>query len=452
MKHRLLFLLILLSVPAIAQERPAGICEHVISVYPFPNYGKGYLTVTDTHFYKMGEEKTPVNVTFDYAPDIEGELNVMDVILEVDGVSAKGWDAERFYRAVDGRKDPIELKIKTHKDGKIVSYKTAIVPRYELADNLKIWSYALSNNSLINKTDLMERAGNTWKFTVRSDSDFDFFNVCYYDILINDPLRDKELVKNVDFNWVKRYVEDEEGISPQVLITVAKNSEQRIESIYVPPTSRDVVTGSSSTSTYNARSNQTYTTSYNSVRTIHEAGYTKQLTNTDMFLEIAALDCSKIDDPSITYTPVVWQATVNGHSNAANYDVETSMNNAASWLIFGPFDSCERLVTGKMLSAPIGVRAQQENSLIIEYVYPGTKADNLGLQAGDKLIKVDFKNKALKERFKYIPVNWQILDSFASVIDEKVSEYYITVERNGKRTNVTVPRIQTKISTMLLRP
>lgn len=179
MKKQWYFVLffVLFSLQATAQDILAGYFRHVIDVQAFPYYGKGFLTITNAHYYKIGESQERVNISYDYTDPLHmgGEVVPLSLIVAVDGVSAEGWTPERFYQVVDGRKDSIRLRLRTHKNGEIVEYDTEITPRYELPDYLKIYGWGLSDNTLINTTDAKDRAMKSYAvFNVKFDKEFIF--------------------------------------------------------------------------------------------------------------------------------------------------------------------------------------------------------------------------------------------------------------------------------------
>ena len=109
-----------------AQNLPGGF-QHVIEVGRYSDWNKGYLTITDINHIVIydGNIASPYPITYDGAGRAP-ELGAM--ILEVDGVSAAGWNKEDFYRAVDGRHDTITLKLRSRNNGQTYEYVTGIVP------------------------------------------------------------------------------------------------------------------------------------------------------------------------------------------------------------------------------------------------------------------------------------------------------------------------------------
>ena len=448
MKTRVLLicLLFLSGIQVPAQEKLAGGFSHVIDVQNFPYYGKDYLTVANAHYYKIGEEKKRVNISYDYTNPLtmEGEIWPLSLIVAVDGVSAKGWTPERFYSVVDGRKDSIKLRLRTHKDGEIVEFDTEITPRYELPDYLKIYGDALSDNYY---TRMSDEDYNGYRarqaiaqFEVRFDPDYDFFDICYYDFYItgDDPLLDKEILGRVGYLDAARLPKDAKDNKPDVLITVAKDVNQQIEAVYVPPTSRTVQTGSNSTSYYDKALGQTVSRTSITNKIIREKGFTKEINKTDLFLEIAALDYSKINDSSITYTPVIWKATAKRHiTDAYLSKPNQELVTYASWMELGPFDKKLRYVSNKTLYPPLGVYPSPFDNTIIGSIMPNSRAEALGLQIGDKLVGITFSTTYSKNQ----KLNKNVLskDGWTFFKDKEYFEwsFNIVYERNGKKHKIS---------------
>ena len=97
-----------------------------------------------------------------------------NLVLEVDGVSAREWSKEDFYKAVDGREDTITLKIRGKNSGGICDYETKIRPLLEFPDNMRMYRNVFFNR-ITGKSTAQER--NSLKATIeeRKDNDFDFF-------------------------------------------------------------------------------------------------------------------------------------------------------------------------------------------------------------------------------------------------------------------------------------
>ena len=235
-----IIVMMVVSFPCHAQQPLPGGYEHVIEVARFDNWGKHYLTITDPAVVKFSHDKnnwTTENVTYEYTGEAkdneENQFGHRDLIIEVDGVSAKDWTPEQFYRKVDGRKDVITLKIRTRDFPKgIREYVTQIRPRFDINKELVVFGDALSS-----KSDLTVGQKRSRKFydidmtyEERSDPDYDFFNCMFFDYKLtsDDPLLDKELIK--EMGMMERNEEH-----PDVPVYVAAIDEKLNEKGYIVP-------------------------------------------------------------------------------------------------------------------------------------------------------------------------------------------------------------------------
>ena len=423
----------------IAQGNLPGGFKHIIEVGRYSDYGKGYLTITDAN--GVGITKNGVSkmnyYTYEYIDEYKetkgNHLYKGELILEVDGVSAAGWTKEQFYSKVDNRHDIITLKIRVKNDkGIIYDCETKIRPLYELPDSVKQFGDVFA--TLRGKTVAEERKDGLQKDVIyeeRIDEDFDFFPCVFYDYLLtsNDPLLDKEILKNLDLDWER----NEE--KPDILLTIARDAKENISSTYIPPTSRVVNEGSTTKVRYNyiLHKDEYITTPKN--RIIHEGGYTQETKTGDIFLEIAALDVKRLNDKSITYPPVVWKATVKRHVVNHNFNLNNEFKAYASWMT--PPMRDRSAYTEETVYAPIGVSYSGNDHSLVKNIVPGSRAEKVGIMPGDKIIKVDlpkenkFIRKLVKDNIK--KEGWEIIDRFRSCT------FNIVVLRNGNKMSFTLP-------------
>lgn len=407
MKKFFLFLLLCLALQVQAQGNLPGGFKHIIDVARYSDWGKGYLTITDSHIISLPDENyKTIPLTFKCLGNSKiNEQNPIPngwLVLEVDGESAKGWTPSQFYSKVDNRHDVISLKVRkrpTNARDTIVK----IQPIYELPSKLKPYASQFSKVTSSScegraKRELNDKNKNI-VYNARIDSDFDFFTCKTYDYLItsDNPLLDKSILNQMAHPW---YLTRDEK-NPDIIFTIARNANESINTTYVPPTSRTVNVGSKTTTRYNhlLERNEYITTQKN--RTITEGGYTQETKTTDLFLEIAALDAKRINDPKMTHAPVVWQATTKRHVINANFDYDKELENYASWYNIPPED---RIVsTGQTIYAPLGVTYDKNDPKIITAVEPDSRAEKIGLRPGDKLLKaedIQYGNKDIKKRAK----------------------------------------------------
>lgn len=424
-----------------AQNLPGGF-QHVIEVGRYSDWNNGYLTITDNSFIVIldGDNTTHYPITYDGADNGGRAPELGAMILEVDGVSAAGWNKEDFYRAVDGRHDTITLKLRSRNNGQTYEYVTGIVPRYELPDKLKQFGiYASYNDFNKNNSKAAQRKTRLTKdvsFEERHDKDFDFSECHTYDYLItsNDPLLDKELIDiSMSFSGMTR---DENN--PDLLITISRNVNETINATYIPPSSRTVNTGSTTTARYNyiTKTNDYITTQNN--RTIQEGGYVKETKTTDIFLEIAALDAKRINDPNLTYPPIVWKATATRHVLNPNFNNTDELKAYASWMLIPPKDRVIEI--SRSISTPLGVSYLSNNHFILREIHPNSLAKAAGLEPGDKILRVingNYTKKSLTRMNKDIRKN-----GWGGVMYYSQNGMDIMVLRSGKRVVIHVPHAQ----------
>ena len=269
----LLFALNILSAKS-EPTLPGGF-NHIITVTRYTDYGKGFLTITDANeFYIIKEHEgwylnhCTYEYVDEYKEDYGKHFDCGDLILEVDGVSASNWSEEKFYSIIDGRNDTISLKIRAKRSGEIYDFDTKVHPLRELPDGMKAFGNIFAN--IVDDKLSYRRKNNKATFEERSDEDFDFFPCLYYDYLItsDDPLLDKEILKEVSWGKMKRNEE-----KPDLLITIARDANESISSTYVPPSSRVINVGSTTETRYNWITKQNDYITKQKNRVINEGGY-----------------------------------------------------------------------------------------------------------------------------------------------------------------------------------
>ena len=398
MKKTLLIILALYGnsfTHAFAQDRLlAGGFKHIIEVGRYVDYGKDYLTITDANgvgLYINGEGRMQY-FCYEY-PDEYKDINLRlykgFLILEVDGVSAKGWNKEQFYKTVDGRQDVISLNVQASKDR---IFETKIRPLYELPDSVKVFGNSFS--SIIGKDGVAKRKTGLTKdvvFEERRDMDFDFFYSDTYDYLLtsDDPLLDKDIINSMQLGGMERNENN-----PDILFTINRNVDEDID-------------------------------------------YYQNSKTVNLSLEIAALDAKRMGSSNTSYRPIVWKATVKrqGNNFSMNFDANKELIALASWMTYPPEDRNVGWAE-ETLYAPVGISFSNDNPLIIKEVIEGSRAEIVGLLPGDKLIKANlingnkYRSKSVKQGLK--KQGWGIISSY---LDES---YDITILRNGKKLNVTL--------------
>lgn len=473
----LVLTLILSFVDTIVAQKFVGGFDHIMEVARYNDWGKDYLTITDTHvmhfrkangssendgYYSvtMNAEASkwvaPNNDTLYIAPSNS------DLVLTVNGKSAKGWSKNDFYKATDNG-EPFVLgyrkKLIHTINGKpevfIIDLISEIKPKTKLPKLFDSKFQILNSVNIAKrkygKTPEQERKSynNPGFYETLKDDEFDFFYAKTYDYLIqgNDPLKDKSILEEAHFTTMVRSANN-----PDLLITIAKNVDESISTTYVPPTSRVVNTGSSIRAQYNYVTKRTdYIVTQNN-QTIHEGGYNQETKTSDLFLEIAALDAKKINDPKISYAPIVWQMTYKRHTVNPGFDPQEELKVAASWAIFPPEDrECidinkDGKPNDQSFYSELGVVIDASNKKLLADVLPGSLAEEVGLKAGDIIVSAicpSFSktgNRNLKKNIQ--SAGWYKLQSKDVYDNERYNciyqRYELTILRDKKKIIINI--------------
>lgn len=437
-KAKVLFSIILLlsiSMNLFSQETLPGGFKHIIEVARFPNWGKGYLTITDPAWVKISQDKQTWKkeyITHEYVEecrdDIDKHLYRGCLIIEVDGVSAKGWTEEKFYNKVDGRKDVITLKIRErHFPDGIREFVTKIRRKDTVNEQLIIFGNAVSSTKHITFAGKRHlKLGPIYE--ERSDPDYDFFYCMFYDYKQSgdDPLLDKELIK--EMGMLERN-EDH----PDVFLTVKKSASTKEQSEYMAAQYRRE----------------------NGYLVKNKAEYNRTVTSIDTYLEIMAMDAKKMNKGENGNQPIVWTAIAKRNVYNGNYNTTKELKAYASWMTMPIYD--KHVNIDEELYAPIGVVCTNDDKFTVKSVLPGSRAENLGIQPGDVILdavpqelsknynliglgltsKKQFKlfkntvNEAIKSN-KTLYRGWEVLDSYPDV------NYDIEIRRNGNKIKMTI--------------
>lgn len=378
----ILLMLLCWGINFYSQNKPGGIFNHVIEVETYSDWEEDYLTVIDPKYCSDG--KTLFPTTFQpVAKETAYFPGCGDVILELNGISAKNMSPREFYSRVDTATTFL-LKI-LNPSGEIFEQKYAVL--YNSHRYMELYP-EFGNYMLVNPTNLSSLGERNSlpnnPFQSISNKHYDFSKAQTYDYIIvgNDPLNDEKILDGIGKFHMKR-----DSKNPDILFTIAKNADEQISATYVPPTSRIINTGSTTTPNYSyLTKTYSYTTKQN-YQTIHEGGYTETTKTTDIFLELAALDAKKINDKSISYAPIIWQMT------ASEYLLNATMKNLekyliyASWAYMPPIDRAAR--KEQVLWEVTGLVPDKENPALVAEVREGSRAEKAGFQVGDIISKIE---------------------------------------------------------------
>ena len=413
-----------------AQKLPWGY-EHVVTVKNYSDLGKGYLTIIDDGSCQVNGKDIYVT----HIPLNNIAVKLGDLILEVNGNSAWGWTPKDFYKEVDNKFDTIVLTIRRRF---ISDFEVYIIPNYNPP---KLYVY---NDDIYHADPVRSLAKlrnmNIVSFEERNDKDNDFFYTlsCDYAINSSNPLLDKEILNRfIDAN--PQLSRDDNN--PDIVLTISRDINENISTTYIPPSTRTINTGSTTTAKYNfyTKRYDRYETRQNCT-TVEDGGYVKETHVADLYLQIVALDAKKINDPNITYPPIIWQSTAKRHVVNPNFDINKELEDYAAFMQFPPADRLRWVELDRYLE--MGVVPSWKDKTVVAGIKEGSWAHNY-LMVGDKLLKVKLIQsnptsrttrkwqKKIKKRVK--ENGWAFFNDWYGT----VGDYKIVVLRNGSEIEFT---------------
>lgn len=289
-----------------------------LRVADLPWWNPGYLTVVDCGTIVMLKDADAdkyksmdrniietVRNNFDGFSDFDGmvlpfNVGLMWTLVSVDNKDAKGLSPSDFYGIIDDPKQHTFLFEKPTGEktalNQILRYVPAFVKALEIDYSEE--PYREFNLGEINK--------NAFGINVLVDWSVDWSKYKTYDFAItsNDPLTDKEILNSFAAN-LEGYMKRDES-NPDVLITIARDAKSSISYSYVPPKTTYVKTGSTTKKVYSWLGINSYYQTQDNLQAIQQDGYVKELSSSDIFLEITMLDTKKIDSKT---PPVIYKAT-----------------------------------------------------------------------------------------------------------------------------------------------
>lgn len=217
----------------------------------------------------------------------------------------------------------------------------------------------------------------------------DFSQYSSYDFVItgNDPLEDQAILQTfANQALFSGMVRDEE--SPDLIITIAKNTDESISSTYVPPTSQVVQSGSVTTPVYNYITHKHYWITKNRT-TIHKTeGYTQTTKTSNVYLEISLLDTKQMLQERSSAPPIVWQMKFNKTFTNPSMQMTDIYNAVASWSTY-PFKSYIYSERFYLKKSPSAIWDQKH---VITKVF-NSDENNDFLQEGDQIIAINGKKE-----------------------------------------------------------
>lgn len=415
------FLLSLLTTISAQKSLP-------FEVKRLPNWGHEYLTVVNDKFIfteKIGESYEH-NTSIDYpdfhmnVPDLKydwrrmgffdlyitaskelsdeykfiltlyhnNDIRKFDVITEIDNKSTVGMSENEFYRLLN---NGVEITLKRHShNGEIETIKTNFqqTEHPEWLTNKNITDIFSQGNKEVTGSDKKHKDKLRDKgLTILSDDDFDWFDVRTFDYIIdsNDPLTDKKIINEFvekQLNGSLSSLRRDEA-NPDIIIRIAKSSNESSNTTYIPPTETKVNTGSFSKPKYDWIGRFSGYETQQRYEIHRTEGYNKTTKSSEVFLEITIIDAKTLRKTPNTL-PIIWQATFNKHFTDLDKSIfDTYIDVVQACISPGP-----TLGMQKIEIHYVGFDMDDKN--IITYVNPNSMAYHIGLRQGAKI--QDLKN------------------------------------------------------------
>ncbi len=318
-------------------------------------------------------------------------------IIEINGKSTKGMSENEFYTEL-AKNNTHNLKFLQYKFVKNTKTITSTIVLKDTPSWLKELSldkfyqdFAKNKRQIIfdNEKERNERTFNSMRLLW--DQDFDWSQVRTYDFVItgNDPLTDKELLKGVEevldgTNYLRR-----DRNNPQILITIAKEAKQSIQTSYVPPVVQTVQTGSQTRTVYNWFTKRNDYVTQNQYQVYKENGYTTSTQITDEFIELCYLDAKRVKDSLQKTPPIIYQQVAERHITTKDrFNIMDDYKAALSWATHPIIELSKVYAISQNVTNCISFDMDNNNYII--RVSQGGDASRAGLRIGDKVIKIRY--------------------------------------------------------------
>lgn len=338
-----------------------------------PDFMVGYPMITKV----LNEYIEP----YEFSGYAENDLFIMatDVILEVNGIDAKSDNAMDVFTT-----------------DSVISLKLLRWPEKELSIKFRNHLYNPENETgdLFSCLSIQTYQTTMPGIRVVKAKDVDFSKFKTYDFLIegDDPLIDESILETfVNGGCLSsRMKRDKEN--PDVIFRIARNAEESMSATYVPPTTETINTGSTTNPVYNYITRTTSYVTKQRHRTVQHEGHTEVTNLSKLYLEIVALDASKLNDPNQKTAPEIWKLVYSGQQVNDNRPLIDRYKEIAD-LGGYPFQGDD---ANRVLDISCGARmipSNDDKSLVVLGVAPNSRADRLGLKPMDIIRKINGKNK-----------------------------------------------------------
>ena len=376
-------------------------------------------------------------------------IKLLDVVTEIDGESTRNMTTSRFYELLADGANIVLLR----KEGGLINQYNATINLCQHPDFLTsrgvydIHAQADKSNNLVSwhvqsqeKEEIKINKKNG--LTILKDNSFDWFKALTYDFIVvgNDPLTDKELLSYYEKTFLTDMYRDTDN--PDILISIAKSSEESVMSTYVPETETIVNTGSVTKPKYNYTGQFNRYETTNHYTTHRQGGYTQTTTDTDLFLELVILDAAALrNSPKVP--PIIYQATYSQHlTNRNDAIIDIYANVIDNMTVLHPFRSI-----GRYDVKYCGFTTNENN--IITSVNPISMAYAQGLREGDEVLKVEkYSNQVIYDydRGKLVNTGKDYIaskkyDVWTPKSDKSLQEYF-----SDKYYNYSDPYLEFKLT------
>ena len=306
----------------------------------------------------------------------------LDYIISINGQNTEEIDPANIYPILNGRDGKVTLRMHSivQDTDYTLQYTTVNLNKRGFDE-----TYENLNGVFVFSQANIDKAKSINLFLDENIADWSQYRKISVLLSSSDPLLEKEFAQTA-LEYLKQsrfpFIIDDED--PDLILKVSFDENESVTTTYVPQTTTYIDQGSN---TYVTRGKYgIYVNSFKrSPKKITEGGYTHEDVSNRHFLEIALLDARKMLDPNQTVPPIVWQLRY-----AKQLDYKQSLRDASRNIL----KACRAFPGKDQISQPCvcwsGI-CWDENRPIVTDIYKGSPAEELGLQPGDKILKIDGK-------------------------------------------------------------
>lgn len=255
-------------------------------------------------------------------------ITIGSVVKAVDGVDARGWQADQFYAVIDR---PGAHRIALWHPMTGAEYEVvfdATMPAWMTAQGFHPLTCVWRNvNNVPPVLSGYKSSDDNSSTRVRVDKDIDWTKFKTFDYIVQsaDVLAEKELLDKIALNFQEAGMKWSPD-SPDIVFSIVKDANQSIDYTYVPKTEQQVMTGSSSKAVYGWKGAYLGSVTTNNYQTVTSGGYTQKTASTQAYLEVNVLEASRIGEKVV---PLIWQMKYQ-YNNNSQTDADRILYQAAS--------------------------------------------------------------------------------------------------------------------------